>query len=154
MNTNITLRFFTIAETEILLPFITSRICAGFPSPSLDYIENQLDLMPKIIKHKAATYCAEVIGDSMRDMGIRDKDILIIDRAVKPFPGCVAVCTINGDHTLKILDYDDKSVSLIPANENFQTIRVKPEEDFMVWGVVVRNLQDLEKDMRQYVRFN
>jgi DNA polymerase V len=154
MNTRVQLRFFTLPESGIFLPYVNEKIRAGFPSPALDYMENELDLLAKLVKHKAATFCAEVTGDSMKDVGIRDKDIIIIDRAVEPFPGCVAVCSLDGEHTLKILDYDDKSVSLIPANEEFKTIEVKAEQDFSIWGVVVRNIQFLEKDLRKDVRFN
>ena len=37
------------------LPFYVSRVSAGFPSPTTDYIETTLDLNELCIKHPAAT---------------------------------------------------------------------------------------------------
>ena len=62
------------------IPFYSSKVAAGFPSPAQDYVERTQDLNELCIKHPAATFFVKVSGDSMQDAGIYDSDILVVDR--------------------------------------------------------------------------
>jgi len=77
--------------TELKLPLSGSPVSAGFPSPAEDYIEMALDLNKELIKHPEATFYARVKGLSMKDAGIQDGDLLVIDKAQEPKDGCFAV---------------------------------------------------------------
>ncbi|BBF63784.1 LexA family protein [Acidithiobacillus ferridurans] len=83
------------------LPFMVSRIAAGFPSPADDYVEKQIDLNTHLIQHREATFILRVTGWSMRDAGIFDGDGIIVDRAITPVDGKIVVAAINGDLTVK-----------------------------------------------------
>lgn len=122
-------------DTEMELPF-AEGIAAGFPSPAEEYIELSLDLNKALIKHPSSTFFGRVKGHSMRDAGILDGDILVIDKSLTPSNGQKAVCYIDGEFTLKTLKVENGSVWLLPANPSFHPIRVTPENDFMVWGIV------------------
>ncbi len=63
----------------------------------------KLDLNEELIKHPEATFYARVRGHSMKNGGIQDGDLLFIDKAQEPKDGCVAVCAIDGEFTLKRL---------------------------------------------------
>jgi DNA polymerase V len=54
----------------------------GFPSPAQDFAEYQLSLDRHLITHKEATFFWRARGQSMKDIGIFDGDLLIVDRAV------------------------------------------------------------------------
>lgn len=120
-------------------PFASSPVQAGFPVPTGDDFSDTLDLNRLLIQHPAATFFARVKGDSMIDAGVNEGDILIIDRALEPRDGSMAVCFIDGEFTLKYINIDSKEKNVIwlkPANEKFSPIKVTPENDFIIWGIV------------------
>lgn len=56
---------------------------AGWPSPSEDYIEGELNLHEMMVPHPAATYFLRAMGESMIGAGIHDGDLLVVDRSKK-----------------------------------------------------------------------
>lgn len=75
------------ASWPLVLPYFDGKVPAGFPSPAEDYLETPLDLTEYLIENKAATFMMRVDGDSMKDAGILDGDLLVVDRAAKPVNG-------------------------------------------------------------------
>ena len=122
--------------TQLELPLAGTAIAAGFPSPAEEYLDLALDLNKELIRHPAATFYARVKGDSMVDAGIQDGDLLVIDKALEPKEGSVAVCYLDGEFTVKRLAVQEEGVYLMPANEEFKPIRITEENDFLVWGIV------------------
>ena len=81
-------------ELEILeeLP----EIHAGFPSPSQDYMKGVIDLNRELVRHPAATFYGRVVGDSMIEAGVREGDVLVIDKALRPSEGDLCVSCVDG----------------------------------------------------------
>ena len=126
-------------EEQLRLQFAPA-IRAGFPSPAEDYLHDSLDFNRDLIKHPEATFYGRVEGDSMINSGICDGDIAVIDRSIEANSGDVVVGCLNGEFTIKFLDLRHKQdgyIELRPANKDFKPIRITPEDDFFVWGVVV-----------------
>jgi len=123
-------------EKELSLPLAGNPVHAGFPSPAENYMENKLDLNRALVKNPSATFYARVSGESMVDDGIDNDDLLIIDRSVAPYDGCLAVCFLDGEFTLKRIKTDNAGILLVPANKKYKAIRVKDGNDFRIWGVV------------------
>lgn len=126
-------------------PLFLVKCPAGFPSPAADYVESGLDLNDYLVRHKAATFCFDVCGDSMIGAGILDGDKIVVDRAVEPRHGMIVVAVINGEHTIKRLHIGRLGVELRPENPCYSPIRIKEYEELTVFGVVVgvvRKLQD------------
>lgn len=123
-------------DSGIELPLSDERVAAGFPSPAEDYASLNLDLNRELIKNPASTFYARVSGLSMVDEGINDGDLLVIDKSIEPYDGCLAVCYIDGEFTLKRFERHDGYGLLIPANKDFKPIKVTAENDFCIWGVV------------------
>lgn len=59
---------------------------AGFPSPAEDHLVQRVDLMAELIKHPQASFLLRIRGESMRDVGIFDGDVVLVDRAITPGP--------------------------------------------------------------------
>jgi SOS-response transcriptional repressor LexA len=78
------------------LPLVSSSVAAGFPSPADDYIESRIDLNDVLIRHPSSTFFLRVSGESMRDAGILDGDLLVVDRAVEPGPAGWVVAVVEG----------------------------------------------------------
>ena len=77
-----------------------------------------------------------VSGDSMSDDVADDGDLLVVDRSIEPTSGCLAVCVVDGEFTLKRLQIESDHALLLPANSKYRPIRVTAENNFSVWGVV------------------
>jgi DNA polymerase V len=120
----------------LALPLYGSRVQAGFPSPSDDYIEGELDLNQHLIKHKDATFYVRAIGHSMLGAGIFPGDLLIVDRAITAKSGHIIIAVLNGELTVKRLIYRNSSVFLCPDNPEFSEIEIAQDHEFSIWGVV------------------
>lgn len=68
--------------------------------------------------------------------GIHDGDILVIDKSLEPANNKRAVCYIDGEFTLKTLKVVKGEVWLKPENKDYPPIKITPENDFVVWGIV------------------
>ena len=122
-------------STNLELPFFTTRISAGFPSPADDHIDQKLDLN-SLIKHPADTFLVKVEGDSMINAGIQDGDILVVDKAIEPLNNKIVVANINGELTVKRLKIVGTKVYLLAENPNYKSIEINTILDFTIRGVV------------------
>lgn len=77
----------------------------------------------------------------MIDAGIYDGDILIIDKSLDPRNGDMAVCYIDGEFTIKHIKIEKTVIWLIPANEQYQPIKVTEDNDFLIWGIVTYSIK-------------
>lgn len=123
-------------STEIEVPVAAGGVSAGFPSPADDFLEPSLDLNRSLIRNPASTFFVRVEGDSMKDDGIDDGDLLVVDKSLEPCDGCVAVCFLDGEFTLKRVRIGEDRITLMPANKRYKPIEIGRDEDFAVWGVV------------------
>ncbi len=121
------------------LPLFSSRVSAGFPSPADDFIERSLDLNEFLVKHPASTFFAWAQGDSLRNIGIFDGDLLIVDRSAERCQGAIVVAAIDGELTCKILDLRHRR--LMPANPDYPAIDISQDEDLLIEGVVVYSVR-------------
>lgn len=127
-------------STYLPLPFADEGIKAGFPSPAQDYIELALDINEMLVKNPATTFYGKVNGNSMEDARLYDGDIVVIDRSLEPRNGDKVVCFLDGDFTIKFMEIEDQTVWLVPANNEYPRIKITPDNDFMVWGVVTSSI--------------
>jgi DNA polymerase V len=125
------------------LPYIESGIMAGFPSPAEDFLDLSIDLNQELIRNPSSTFYARVKGDSMNDAGISDGDLLIIDKSLETTNGKIAVCFIDGEFTVKRIKIEKDCCWLVPANTDFNPIKVTEENDFLIWGIVIYVIKSL-----------
>ena len=124
----------------VKLPFMESKIAAGFPSPAADYLEQKLDLNEYLIKHPASTFVIRVTGSSMIDEGIFDGDLLIVDKSIEPQMGQVVIAELNGGFTVKKIEKINDKLFLVAGNKNYEPIPVNEETEFLIWGVVTYSI--------------
>jgi DNA polymerase V len=137
LHARTTLDIYSACSSSVLeLPVVTAGISAGFPSPAMDFIDLTIDMNRHLIKHPSSTFYGRVKGHSMKDVGIHDGDLLVIDKSLEPKNDKIAVCYLDGEFTVKRIRVDYGCVWLIPANLDFQPIRVDVDNDFIIWGIV------------------
>ena len=112
-----TLRIFRPGLSTLCeVPLSGGTVRAGFPSPADDFLDMPLDLNRELVPNPASTFFVRVEGDSMTGDGIGDGDLLIVDRAVEPYDGCIAVCYVDGEFTVKRVKLEAAGAWLLPSN--------------------------------------
>ena len=126
------------------LPFVNQGISAGFPSPADDFLDIKIDLNREFIKNPNSTFYARVRGNSMIGAGLRDGDLLIIDRSLEAEHKKIAVCFIDGEFTVKRIKKEKDSIWLMPENKDYPPIKVDETNDFVIWGVVTTVIKKVD----------
>lgn len=144
LHTSSTLDIFSAdTETALALPFVDEGISAGFPSPALDFVDLSIDLNKHLIKNPSSTFYGRVKGESLKNAGINNGDLLVIDRSIEPINGKIAVCFIDGEFTAKRIEISKNEILLIAENEDYKPIRVTEENDFLIWGIVTHVIKNV-----------
>jgi len=115
----------------------------GFGAAADDYMERGIDLNEQLIRNKPATFFFRMKGDAMKDAGIFDKDVLIVDRSLKLADGKIIVAVLNGELVVRRYHKNFSSAFLIPENSRYKTINLGEFSDFMLWGVVMAVIRTL-----------
>ncbi|MBC3214759.1 translesion error-prone DNA polymerase V autoproteolytic subunit [Serratia fonticola] len=118
----------------IQLPLFADRASCGFPSPAADYTESELDLNEYCIQRRSSTYFVRAIGNSMRDIGLRSGDLLIVDKAERPQHGDIVIAEIDGEFTVKKLLLTPRP-GLQAMNPAYPTLWPDPD-NLQIFGVV------------------
>jgi DNA polymerase V len=115
----------------------------GFGAAADDYMERGIDLNEQLIKNKPATFFFRMKGDAMRDAGIFEGDVLIVDRSLKLANGKIIVAVLNGELLVRRFHKNFSSAFLIPENNRFKTINLAEFSDFTLWGVVTYTIHNV-----------
>jgi DNA polymerase V len=133
-------------ESPTSIPYLLSRISAGFPSPADDYIENNLSLSELLIRNHLSTFLMKTTGDSMMDAGINDGDILLVDRSIEPKNRDIVIAVLEGNLTVKrLLFKTNGSVVLKSENTAYKDIKIPESADLEIWGVVTSAIHQFIK---------
>ena len=114
---------------------------AGFPSPADDHRVVRVDLNAELVQHEASTLLVRVKGDSMRDAGILDGNLLVVDKALLPRHGDIVVALLDDEFTVKQLYRKNGVVQLHPAHPDFPVIIPGDDQELRIWGVVTATIR-------------
>jgi repressor LexA len=121
------------ADDALRLP-VLGRVAAGQPIGADIGSDQQVVLDPAIFR-PAPDYLLRVQGDSMREEGILDGDLIGVRRTANARPGQVIVARVDEEITVKRLQMTDRGVRLLPNNPAHSPIDVAPDQDFAVEGL-------------------
>ena len=121
-------------STQQELSVAGGSVQAGFPSPADDFLDAPLDLNKALIHNPASTFIVRVSGDSMNGDGIGNGDLLIVDKSIEAYDGCIAICYLNGEFTVKRVKIEHNNVSLLPSNPKYPPIKVTANSELVIWG--------------------
>ncbi len=107
---------------------------AGFPSAAEEELLDVMNFDEYLVPNKESSYILKVKGDSMIDAGIREGDMVIVERKATYKPGQIVVAMVDGEYTMKYLRKKGDKYFLEPANEKYKPIY--PSEAFRVEAVV------------------
>lgn len=92
----------------------------------------------------AKLFALKVAGESMRDCGILDGDVVVVRRQPSADDGEIVVATLAGETTLKRLSIQRSGTYLLPENPDFSPIAVG-EDGVSIHGVVVGLMRGLAR---------
>lgn len=105
------------------LPII-GRVAAGAPVLAAEHIEDYCELSPGFFS-PSADFLLRVTGDSMRDVGILDGDLLAVHNTATARDGQIVVARIEDEVTVKRLKRSGQhTLKLLPENPDFDPIVV------------------------------
>ena len=125
------------SRNEALTLPLLGRVAAGQPIGAAADIEREVIVDPHLF-HPRPHYLLRVRGDSMRDDGILDGDLIAVHRTAEARSGQVVVARIDGEITVKKLELTGTGVRLLPRNADHAPIEVDPRtDDFAIEGLYV-----------------
>lgn len=107
---------------------------AGFPTTAEEEVLETLSLDSYLIKHRDSSYLLEVKGDSMIDEGIKEGDLVIVERTGVAKDGDIVIAEVDGGWTMKYFKKKGNQIYLMPANKNYKPIY--PEYDLKIAAIV------------------
>ncbi|WP_448566036.1 transcriptional repressor LexA [Thalassotalea ganghwensis] len=118
------------------LPLI-GRVAAGEPILAQEHVEDRYQIDGNLF-HPAADYLLRVNGESMKDIGIYDGDLLAVHQTTDVKNGQVVVARVEDDVTVKRLKREGNVVYLHAENEDFAPIKVDlTSQNFNIEGLAV-----------------
>lgn len=126
-----------VSAAAMVLPLASMSVQAGFPSPAEDECAQRLDLASRLIKHPQATHILGVSGNSMEGAGIFDRDLVLVDKALRARHMDIVVAVMDGEFTIKYFYNRNGSTRLKAANPTFPDIIPRDGQLIQVWGVVI-----------------
>ena len=124
------------SEEEPGLP-IVGKVAAGVPILAQENIHQHCQF-PAEFFSPPADYLLTVQGESMKEAGILDGDLVAIHKVNTAQNGQIVVARINDEVTVKRFEKQGNGVMLYPENEEFEPISVSSEcSDFSIEGICV-----------------
>ena len=120
-----------------------ASVAIGFGSPSGDTGVTRLDLNDLLISHPEATVMMRVAGDAMREAGIDNGDLLLVDRAIDARHGHVVVAVVGDEFACRRLSLQGADVRLTAEAPGIPDILIDDARPLQVWGVVTRVIKSL-----------
>ncbi len=124
-------------EEEPGIP-IVGLVAAGNPILAEENIENRLEVPSNLFSQKA-DFLLRVKGESMKDVGINEEDLIAVKKSKECKNGDIVVARINDEVTVKTFRTSGEGkVTLEAQNKDFKSIKIDMnKEEFYLEGVCV-----------------
>ena len=121
------------SEDAVRLP-VLGQVAAGLPIGA-DIGSEAFVVLDRVLFSPSPDYLLKVKGDSMRDEGIFDGDLIGVHRTRDARSGQIVVARIDDEITVKLLKIGKDRIRLLPRNPDYAPIEVTPDQDFAIEGL-------------------
>ena len=115
------------------IPLI-GAVAAGTPILAYENVEKTIHSNPL---NKSVDFFLRVQGESMRDAGILDNDLVGVRKTKNAENGEIVVARLEDEVTLKRFKKDSSGIRLVAENKSFSDIRVDETSNFSIEGKAV-----------------
>lgn len=113
---------------------IVGRVAAGSPISAVENIEKYIPTNPI---SSPVDFFLRVKGDSMKDIGIIENDLVGVKKASTAENGSVVVARLEDEVTLKRFIQENGKFKLVAENKNYNDILIDENSGFSLEGVAV-----------------
>ena len=124
-------------EDAVRLP-VLGQVAAGLPiGAGIDEGSgpDSYVVLDRVLFSPRPDYLLKVKGDSMRDEGIFEGDLIGVHRTRDARSGQIVVARIDEEITVKLLKIGKDRIRLLPRNPDYAPIEVQPDQDFAIEGL-------------------
>jgi SOS-response transcriptional repressor LexA len=116
---------------------ILGYVVAGEPLLLQDILEPIDSITIPEDEAKGVSFGLFVRGDSMKDLGVEDGDIILVNANSPVESGSLVIAIIDNMVTFKKLKKENGKIFLVPANENYEPIELTPNMDIKLYKVIM-----------------
>jgi len=116
---------------------VVGRVAAGYPLMSEENIEGSISIQSGLLKNKSEIFGLKVKGESMKNAGIFEGDIIIVNQQKDAVNGDIVVALLDNEATVKRFLIKNNKITLMPENENYNPIEVNNSDEFSIIGKVM-----------------
>ena len=113
-----------------------SRVAISFGSPAGESGVTRLDLNEILISHPQAAFLVRIAGSAMREAGIDDGDLALVDRAIDASHGQVVIAVHQDEFLCRRLCRRGEALGLQATDSSVADIWASDVDVFDIWGVV------------------
>lgn len=106
---------------------VVGNVQAGWPSPAEEELRDKITVDEYLIRNKNSSYIVEARGDSMKDAGIMQGDMLIVEQGRSPKSGDIVIASVENEFTVKRYVSLGRKAYLMPENKNYKPIKMNSE---------------------------
>jgi repressor LexA len=127
----------TINQSSAINVPVVGRVAAGLPILAEENLEGSIIIDSAFVRTTDDCYALKVKGDSMINAGIYEGDIVVVSPKKSVHNYDIVVAMVDGEATVKRYMKKDGIITLVPENDSFKVIEIKPTSDFSIAGKVV-----------------
>ena len=113
-----------------------TRVAISFGSPASESGVTRLDLNEVLIRHPQAAFLMRISGSAMREAGIDDGDLALVDRALDATHGHVVIAVLGDEFVCRRLQRRGDELLLQASDPAAPELLAREGDGFEVWGVV------------------
>ena len=122
---------------------LAGEVCAGIPTSAEENLRGIVSFDEYLVRNPEKSFLLSVTGDSMIDAGIREKDLVIVEKNKEPKNGDIILAEEDGNWTMKYFCRKGKMVTLEAANPKYSPII--PRADLRIAGVITAVVRKYHK---------
>jgi repressor LexA len=124
-------------EKTLRVPLL-GKVTAGMPITAVQNYEGYVDFPVSMTRSASNLFALRVYGESMKDAGILDGDIVVVEGRQYADNGEIVVAMIDDEATVKRFFREKDQIRLQPENSSMKPIYSK---DVKVLGKVIANFR-------------
>ncbi len=117
----------------------------GFPSPAMDYEEKNLNIAEYLNIKKNTTWIFRASGESLKELGIIEGDMLVVDTMLIPENNDLCICLVENEYVAKIVKLINGHPYLVSANELYKPVKLDETTILQVFGVITGRIGRFER---------